>query len=66
MIYEFEIANNATEATKNICYAKDEGTVEYSTDVRWFKKLKATDLDYKAKEATKNICYEKRWRYSWI
>ena len=45
---------------------KDEGTVEYSTDVRWFKKLKATDLDYKAKEATKNICYEKRWRYSWI
>ena len=28
----------ATKVTKNICYAKGDSTVEYSTVTRWFKK----------------------------
>ena len=28
MLYKFELVHNTTEATKNICYAKDEGAVD--------------------------------------
>ena len=37
MHYKFELGQNATEATKNICCIKDEDTVDYSTVIRWFK-----------------------------
>ena len=39
MFYEFELSHNATKATKNICYAKNEGAVDPSTVTRWFKKF---------------------------
>ena len=39
MLYKFELSYNTMEATKNICYAKDEGTVDHSTVTRWFKKF---------------------------
>ena len=29
-LYEFELVHNAMEATKNICYVKDKGTVDHS------------------------------------
>ena len=31
MLYGFELGRSAVEATKNICYAKDKGTV-----IKWF------------------------------
>ena len=34
MLYEFELDYNASEETKNICNAKDEGVVDYSTVTR--------------------------------
>ena len=36
MLYEFEQGHNATRAIKNICYTKDEGTVNHNTVTRWF------------------------------
>ena len=38
MLYEFELGNNALEATKNICGMKGEGTIDHSTINRWLKK----------------------------
>ena len=37
MLYEFELDPNAAEATKNICCAKDGGTVDNSRVTRWLK-----------------------------
>ena len=34
-----KLSHNATEATKNICGAKDEGAVDHYTVTRWFKKF---------------------------
>ena len=39
MLYEFELRNNITEATKNICWAECEGAVDYSTVTRGFKEF---------------------------
>ena len=41
MLYEFEPGHNATEATKNICFAKGEGAVDHNTVTRWFKKFRS-------------------------
>ena len=34
MIYKFQLDHNTMEATQNICCAKDEGTVDHSTETR--------------------------------
>ena len=39
MLYKFKLGHNATEATKNICSAKGEGTVDHSTVNRWLEKF---------------------------
>ena len=39
MLYKFKLIQNATESTKNICWAKGEGIVVYSIVNRWFKKF---------------------------
>ena len=39
MLFKFELGHNAKEATKNICYAKGEGTADQSTVNREFKKF---------------------------
>ena len=39
MLNEFKLVHNAAEATKNICCVKGEGTVDYNTVTRWFKKF---------------------------
>ena len=52
IIYEFELDYNAAvEATKNICFAKDEGRVVPSTVTRWLKKFcsDCKKLDNKAR-----------------
>ena len=38
-LYEFEMVQNTVEATKNICWAKDDGAVDYSVVTRWVKKF---------------------------
>ena len=39
MLYEFELGLNATETTKDICFAKDESEVDQSAVTKWFKKI---------------------------
>ena len=39
MIYELKLGHNATEATRNICCGKSEGTMDHSTVTKWFKKF---------------------------
>ena len=34
MLYKFELGQNTTEATKNICFMKSEGSVGHSTETR--------------------------------
>ena len=34
MLYAFELGHNAIDATKNICCAKDEGTVDHNLVTR--------------------------------
>ena len=34
MLYEFELGYNAVEATRHICCANDEGTVDHSQVTR--------------------------------
>ena len=48
---ELELGHNTTEATKNIHHVKCEGTVDYSTVTRLFKKfcLGCKNLNNKAK-----------------
>ena len=38
-VYEFELSYNTAQASKNICCAKGEGTVDHSTVSRWSKKF---------------------------
>ena len=38
MLYEFELGYNAANTTRNIYWAKGEGTVDHSTVTRWLKK----------------------------
>ena len=38
MLYKFKLDHNATEATKNICYAKGEGKIPHYAVTKWFKK----------------------------
>ena len=47
LLYEFELNHNAAEATKNICCAKGEGTVDNNTVIKYMKKfyLDCKDLD---------------------
>ena len=51
MPYEFELGHNTTEATKNICSAKNEDAVNHSIINRWFKKfhLDCKNLDIQAR-----------------
>ena len=37
MLYEFRLGDNAAEAAKNICYAKDESTFHQNIVSRWLK-----------------------------
>ena len=37
MVHKFEMGHNITKATKNICWMKDEGTVDHSMITRWLK-----------------------------
>ena len=39
MLYEFVPGHNTTEATKNICFVKNESAVDHSRVARWFKKF---------------------------
>ena len=51
MLYKFKLGHNILEATKNICCAKDEGTVDCDTVIRLFKKFRMDwkNLDNKAR-----------------
>ena len=41
MFFEFELARNAMEVTKNICCAvKGEDTIDHSSVTRWFMKFR--------------------------
>ena len=40
-LYKFEMSHNATKSTKNINYAKIEGSVNHSTVTRGFKKIRS-------------------------
>ena len=48
---QLQTGYNTTEATKNICYAKGESSVDYSAVSRWLKKfhLGCKNLDEQAK-----------------
>ena len=48
---EFELGNNAAEATKLNCCAKSEGTVDHGIVIRWLKKFCSSgkNLDDQAK-----------------
>ena len=37
MFYKYKLGYNTAEATTNICCAKHKGTVDHSTETRWFK-----------------------------
>ena len=39
MLNEFKLDHNAMEATKNICFAKDDGATDYCMVTRWFKRF---------------------------
>ena len=39
MFYKFKLDHNAVEATKDICCAKVEDTVDHCIVTRWFKKF---------------------------
>ena len=41
MLHEFELGYNASEATKNICCAKSNRTVDHSTVNKWLKKFRS-------------------------
>ena len=43
MLYKFELGDNITEEIKKICYAKNEGTVDYITVTKWFKKFSSQE-----------------------
>ena len=51
LFYEFELGHNTIETITNICWAKDEDTVDHSTATRWVKKfcLGCKNLDNQAK-----------------
>ena len=53
VLYEFEVGNNASEATKTICCLKGEVLVDHSTVIRWLKKfhLVCNELDNQAKSS---------------
>ena len=36
IFYKYEVGYNAIKATKNICCAKSEDTLDHSTITRWF------------------------------
>ena len=58
MLYEFQLAQNAVEVTKNICYMKGKSTVNHSTVTRWFKKFHSSckNLDDQARSGrAKNL-----------
>ena len=38
--YEFQLGHSAAQATRNICSAEGEGTVDESTVRRWYRKLR--------------------------
>ena len=51
MLYKFELDHKATEATKNICYVKGEGTVDQSSEgLRNFTQVVRTSV-FQATEA---------------
>ena len=40
VLYKFKQNHNETEATKNICFSKDEGPVDHNAVTRGFKKFR--------------------------
>lgn len=40
LLYEFQLGRNASEATRNICQAKGDGSMSYATACRWFKRFR--------------------------
>ena len=53
MVYEIRRCHNAIETSKDIYCAKEEGTVDYSTKTKWFKKshLGCKNLNDQAKSS---------------
>ena len=43
LLYEYQLGNNATKATQNICSAKGPGTVYHTTAKRWFNRFRNGD-----------------------
>ena len=39
MLYEFKMGYNVVKATRNICDARDKGSVDHSKIIRWLKKF---------------------------
>ena len=39
MLYELRLGHNTMEATKNICYVKDEGPIDHNTVTRSVEKF---------------------------
>ena len=39
ILYEFKLGHDTIEAIKNICCAKNKGTIDYSIVTKWFKKF---------------------------
>ena len=54
MLYDFKLGHNNVEATKNICFAKGEDTVNHSTITRLFKTfhLGCKNLDNQARSGS--------------
>ena len=70
MLYKFKLGHNAVKATKNICFAKGEGSVDQST-VNWeFKEFHSgcKNLDEQGQVGLKTWIlksHSKLWRQIW-
>ena len=42
LICEFKLGHDTAETVKNICCAKGERSVDYSTVIKWFKKFRSS------------------------
>ena len=61
ILYDFDLDDNATEATKNIGCTKGEGTIDDSRVTKWFKKFRSgcKNLDDQAMSGrTKTVAFE--------
>ena len=53
MLYEFNLKKNAVQATKSVCSAYGQGSLELRTCQNWFARFKTGDFDSKARNASK-------------